>query len=214
MDMSKTEVVYAQTLLQIREQGMEVVLNMSEDVSWTIDGSAMEGDSFEDINLKVSLGESRIPADRLKIFVGDETYVEMSLAHEGEFGITMLLTVTLREALPDQYANLFYYDEESGAFEFMCAATVSSSSKAAFEFGHASDYVIIISDDTKEDLPAQRAEALQEAREQEAEALAQAREELPAEEPKKAAGIIALILLGSAAVGIGGYLIFRRKSDR
>ncbi len=214
MDMSRTDMVYAQTLQQIKEQGMEVILNMSGDVSWTIDGSAMEGDSFEDINLKVSLGESGIPRDRLEIFAGEERYMEMSLAHEGEFGFDMLLTVTLEEAEPDEYASLFYYNGETGAFEFMCAAPVSSTGKAAFTFSHASDYVIIISGETKEGLPAQRAQALQEAGEREREALAQAREELPAEEPKKAAGIIALILLGSAAIGIGGYLIIRRKSER
>ena len=43
------------------------------------------------------------------------------------------------------------------------------------------------------------------------EALAQAREELPAEEPKKAAGIIILILLASIALGIGAFLIFKKN---
>ena len=39
----------------------------------------------------------------------------------------------------------------------------------------------------------------------------QAKEELPAKEPGKAAGIIVLILLASVAIGIGAYLIFKKK---
>lgn len=45
------------------------------------------------------------------------------------------------------------------------------------------------------------------------EAMAQAKEELPARDPGKAAGIIALILLISAALGIGAYLIFKREDE-
>ena len=59
----------------------------------------------------------------------------------------------------------------------------------------------------------QAAEKLREVKARELEAQAQAKEELPAREPKKAAAIIALILLGSVALGIGGYLVMKRKDE-
>lgn len=211
MDMSKTGMIYAQTLQQIKDQQMEVELRVSDQASWFIDGSTIENESPGDINLGVAFGESRIPKERLAILTENEKYVEMSLAHEGEFGFTILLSVKLEDAQPGQYANLFYYNEEKGDFEFMCAAVVSNAGRAEFEFSHASDYVIIISDGTKENLLQERAGALEEIKARELEAQAQAREELPAKEPGKAAAFIALILLGSVAIGIAVYLIMKRK---
>ena len=211
MDMSKVGMLYAQTLKQISEQGAEVVLKVSDEVNWTIDGSLIDSEEFNDIDLKVTLGSSRIPEERLEILTKNEQYVEMSLAHDGEFGFTMQLSVALEDAQAGQFANLFYYDEEADSFEFMCASEISSSKEAVFEFKHASDYVIIISNDTKEGLLAEKAEEFAQAKQQEMEAMALAKEETPAKEPVKAAGIIALILLACAAAGIAVYLIVKRK---
>ncbi len=211
MDMSKTGMIYAETLKQISEQGTEVVLRVSDNASWTIDGSEINTEEFSDIDLKVTLGDSRIPKDKLKILTENEQYVEMSLAHDGEFGFTMQLSVKLEDAEAGQYANLFYYNEETEAFEFMCASEISSTKEAVFAFTHASDYVIIISDNTKENLLAEKAEQFEQARIQEIETMALAKEETPAKEPVKAAAIIAIILLASAAVGIAVYLIVKRK---
>ncbi len=211
MDMSKTGMIYAQTLQQIKEQGREVIFQLNEQVSWTIHGDTIETDHFEDMNLKVSFNDSRIPEWKLAVLTENETYMEMSLAHEGSFGFTAVLSLQLENAQPGQYANLFYYNEQTGSFEFMCASLINSKCSADFEFKHASDYVIIISAHTKENLLAEKAEAFAQAEMEKEEALAQAREELPAEEPKKAAGIIVLILLASVALGIGAYLIFRKN---
>ena len=211
MDVSKTGMVYSQTLQQIHEQQMKVVLKIDEGITWTIDGSSMEEGDYEDLNLKVTLGSSQIPGDRLAILAGEESYVEMTLEHEGAFGFSALLSVELDGAWAGRYANLFYYNEEDGDFEFMCATEIGNTGSAAFAFKHASDYVIIISDETKEMLLSEKAGQLQAAKEQALAAMAQAKEELPAEEPSRAAGIIAVILLASIAVGLGSYLIFRRK---
>lgn len=203
--MSETGTVYGETLKKIKEKGTEVVLEMNDKVSWTIDGGTIESDEPEDIDLGVKLGSSRIPRRLLNAFVQDEKYVEMSLNHDGVFGFTAHLSVKLDEALPGQYANLFYYNKEEMTFEFMCASLVSSTGQANYEFKHASDYVIIISDNTKENLLAERTQELEAAKE-----ALNSTEELPAEEPSKAAGIIALILLGSIALGIGAYLIIKK----
>ena len=137
----------------------------------------------------------------------------MSLAHDGAFGFTAVLSVELKEAQAGQYANLFYYNEEADDFEFMCASLISSTGKAEFEFKHASDYVIIISDEIKENLLLEKAEQMQAVKEQEAKEIEQAKTELPAEEPKKAAGFLIVILLASVAIGIGAYLIFKKNGD-
>ena len=213
MDMSKTGTIYAQTLQQLKEQEMEVELKVSEQASWFIDGSTIESEGLGDINLGVTFGESRIPEEKLAVLTENEKYVEMSLAHEGEFGFPIVLSIMLEDAQPGQYANLFYYNEIEGDFEFMCAAIVGNMGRVNFEFSHASDYVIIISGEMKESLLQQKAKALEEVKAREQEAIAQAKEELPAKEPGKAAAFIALILLGSVAIGIAIYLVIKRKDE-
>ena len=210
MDMSGTGKIYTQTLEQIREQGRKVVLEMNDEVSWTIDGTQMGEEPLQDIDLTVVVGESKIPENRLKILTENEEYVELSLAHDGAFGFNAVLSVDLEDAQPGQYANLFYYNETTDEFEFMCAALVGSTGKAEFEFMHASDYVIIISDESKEDLLIEKAGEMQTVKKQEEEKAEQAKTELPAKEPKKAAGFLILILLASVAIGIGAYLIFKK----
>lgn len=205
--------MYTQTLEQIREQGRKVTLEMGNGVVWNIDGTAMGDSPLQDIDFDVVVGRSNIPKAKRDALTEGESYVEISLAHDGGFGFTAVLSISLENAEPEQYANLFYYDETAGEFRFMCASLIGSKKTASFEFVHASDYIIIISDETKENLLELRASQLEEAERIIQEELNNSANEKPAEEPKKAAGIIALIVLGSTAIVIAGYLIFRRKED-
>lgn len=190
-----------------------MTLEMGNGVTWNIDGAAMDDGQLQDIDFDVMVGRSNIPKAKRDALTEGENYVEISLAHDGGFGFTVVLSISLENAEPGQYANLFYYDEATGEFRFMCASLVGSTKIASFEFVHASDYIIIISDETKENMLDMRAPQLEEAERIVQEERNSSANEKPAEEPKKAAGIIALIVLGSTAIVIAGYLIFRRKED-
>ena len=215
MDMSATGVIYAETLEQIRDQKTKVVLDVGNGVKWTIDGAEIEEGPMSSMDLKVAMGEgaTRIPAERIEALTGGEEYVELSLAHEGSFGLKAVLTVTLDQAMEGQYANLFYYNEAEEAFEYICAAQISSRKEAAFVLGHASDYIIVISDRTREDLLTERTQQMEEADQAIEEIMSRPAEQRPAKDKNKAALIIALILLASAAIGIGAYLIFKKDRD-
>ena len=212
-EMSDNSMIYTQTLEQIRDQGRKVTLEMGDGVTWSIDGSDMGEEPLGDIDFKVTLGKSNIPKMMRDALTEGENYVEFSLAHDGEFGFTAILTIMLENAQPGQYANLFYYNEETEEFQFMCASLVGSTKVASFEFVHASDYIIIISDESMENLIELRASELEEADRIMQEELNNSANERPAKEPKKAAGIILLIILGSVAIVIAIYLIFRKKGD-
>lgn len=215
MDMSAAGVIYAETLEQIRDQKTKVVLDVGNGVKWSIDGAEIEEGPMSNMDLKVAMGEgaTRIPAERIEALTGGEEYVELSLAHEGSFGLKAVLTVTLDQAMEGQYANLFYYNEAEEAFEYICAAQISSRKEAAFVLGHASDYIIVISDRTREDLLTERAQQMEEADQAIEEIMSRPAEQRPAKDKNKAALIIALILLASAAIGIGAYLIFKKDRD-
>ena len=215
MDMSAVGVIYAETLEQIRDQKTKVVLDVGNGVKWAIDGAEIEEGPMSNMDLKVAMGEgaTRIPAERIEALTEGEEYVELSLAHEGSFGLKAVLTVTLDQAMEGQYANLFYYNEAEEAFEYICAAQISSRKEAAFVLGHASDYIIVISDRTREDLLTERAQQMEEADQAIEEIMSRPAEQRPAKDKNKAALIIALILLASAAIGIGAYLIFKKDRD-
>ena len=216
MNMSQTSMLYTQTLERIRDQGLEVVLEMDKGISWTLNGADMDSQEMEDIDFKVSLGKGSIPKEKLAALAGESIYVELSLAHDGAFGFPAVLTLELEDAVPGQYANLFYYNEGTAEFEFLCASLVGDRKEVKFEFLHASEYVIIISDQIEEMRLDQRAEQLAEAQ-QALEAAAMAAQELPAQEPQKAAGFMLVILLGSVVLVMGIYLILmwrkREKDD-
>lgn len=212
-EMNDNSTVYTETLDQIREQGRKVVLDMGNGVSWNIDGAQMGDEPLQDIDFGVTIGKSNIPKAKTDALTEGEDYVELSLAHDGGFGFTVILSISLEGAEPGQYANLFYYNEATGEFEFTCASQIGSAQTASFEFVHASDYIIIISDEVKDNLLELRSPQMEEAERIVQEELNSSANEKPAKEPKKAAGIIALIVLGSTAVVIAGYLIFRRKEE-
>ncbi len=214
MEMEENTKVYAQTLEKIREDKTEVLLTMSENVAWTIDGSQMMEGPLEDVDFGVTLGESEIPSQKVTELLAEESrYVEMSLAHEGAFGFDAILTIKLEEAKAGEYANLFYYNETTDEFEFMCAVLVNDNHEAVFGFKHASDYVIIISEHTMEE----RVEVMLEERKQEelqkkAEKMAAIEErEAPTKKPEKALLVIALILIASMIAVSGIYLLISRK---
>ena len=43
-------------------------------------------------------------------------------------------------------ANLYYYNETTGKFEYYQAAQVKEDGTVDFKFSHASDYVIVLND--------------------------------------------------------------------
>ena len=69
----------------------------------------------------------------------------VTLAYSGEFGFSATLTVNLEEKNVGYYANLFYYNPDSGALEFICAGEIGEDGNADLTFTHASDYTIVIS---------------------------------------------------------------------
>ena len=216
LDMSDNTKIYAQTLEKIKENDTKIELTMNDTVTWSIDGGSIVSDSLEDIDFKVTVGDSQIPEEKKsELTEGEEKVVELSLAHDGEFGFDAVLTVDLNsvEALPGQYANLFYYNEANEQFEFMCAAPVNEDGKAAFTFKHASDYVIIVNEKTLDTLTEEiETQKQQLAEEMQAQKKAEIeRQEAPTEEPVKAVGIISGILAASVLIAISILLIYRKK---
>lgn len=129
-------------------KGKDVTLTIETEsgAKWTIKGSDITGTSLKDIDLTVEEVKDVVPQEAIKSVKVEGEVVELSLAHTGDFGFTAELTINLKKENKDKYANLFYYNPSSKALEFMESVKIDDNGEAGFTYTHASDYVILISD--------------------------------------------------------------------
>ena len=131
-------------------QGKDITLkvNLSGGVSWTVNGQDIpENATLTDIDLSVSMNTSTIPVNLINLVTGEKGAVQMTLAHDGEFGFTMTLTAPVGAENKGLWANLYHYDTTSKRMLFEAAAQVDASGNVALKLSHASEYAIVL--DTK-----------------------------------------------------------------
>ena len=141
---------------ELAGQDITLEIDAGDGVLWTVNGLDIPEDTrLHDLDLDVDLGDSGIPATVLNAVTGEISTVQLSLAHDGEFGFTMTLSAPLGRDNADYWANLYWYNEETEELEFQQAARIANDGTAEFALNHASDYAIVIDDRSHEpvDLP-------------------------------------------------------------
>ena len=124
---------------------VNVVFKVGENATWVVKGKDIKNKLSKAIDLGVTLGKSGIPSDKIKALAGDNAFIELSLAHDGEFGFTATLRLYVGTQYNGKYANLYYYNEKTGSLEYVKAVKVNADGAVEYEFVHASDYVIVMS---------------------------------------------------------------------
>ena len=133
-----------------------LVLTLEGEVSWTIYGRDVpETGSFADTDMGVTMNTSTIPVDIINAITGEVSTMQLTLAHDGDFGFTLTLTAPLGAKYADLWANLYYYDGNAETLTFQTAAQIDRDGTASLKFTHASQYVIVIDDrdHTPKDFP-------------------------------------------------------------
>lgn len=141
---------------ELAGQDITLEIDAGDGVLWTVNGLDIPEDTrLHDLDLDVDLGDSGIPATVLNAVTGEIGTVQLSLAHDGEFGFTMTLSAPLGRDNADYWANLYWYNERTEELEFQQAARIAKDGTAEFALDHASDYAIVIDDRSHEpvDLP-------------------------------------------------------------
>ena len=122
-----------------------LVVDLGDDVSWTVKGSDVPEDAdFTDIDMGVTMNSDGIPVDVVNSITGERGTVQMTLAHDGEFGFTMTLTAPLGKENAGYWANLYYFDEDAEQLTFETAAEIDADGSVTIPFSHASQYAIVI----------------------------------------------------------------------
>lgn len=128
-----------------REKLVDLVLEM-DGYSWTIAADSISGD-VTSIDLEVKTGTDNVPADVVSTIENAIETRQISLTHDGAFGFVATLTLPLESEHEGMYGNLFYYNEETKALEFMNAGLIDEEGNVSLTFNHASEYVIAIGED-------------------------------------------------------------------
>ena len=135
--------------------GRDVTLkvNLPGGITWTVNGKDIPADAaLTDIDMGVSLNTSDIPVDVINLVTGEKSTVQLTLAHDGEFGFTMTLTAPLGVENKGLWANLYHYNTTKKQMLFETSAQVDSSGNVALKFSHASEYAIVL-DERSHELP-------------------------------------------------------------
>ena len=144
--MNGTTVVPKDIFDSIKGENVTLVLDMGNGLSWKINGQDITEPSG-DIDFGVTVGADAgksIPVDVINNVTGERYSMNLTLAYDGEFGFTATLTVNMESKNAGLYANLFYYNEQTGELEFVSAGQIDADGNVELEFTHASDYTIVV----------------------------------------------------------------------
>ena len=144
--MNGTTVVPKDVIDSIKGKDTTLVLDMGNGLSWKINGKDIT-DAAGDIDFDVTVGADAgksIPVDVINNVTGEHSSLNLTLAYDGEFGFTATLTVNMESKNAGLYANLFYYNEQTGELEFISAGQIDPDGNVELVFTHASDYTIVV----------------------------------------------------------------------
>ncbi len=134
----------AEVFLDAKEKGVKLVLTLTNSVKWIIEANDIS-EKAVDVDIDVDLRTKNIPAKKVEEIAGGNDTMQISLAHDGEFGFMADIQIPVAKKHNGKYANLFHYN--NGDFDFIASAIVKSN-KTTLPFTHASDYVIVFTDES------------------------------------------------------------------
>ena len=151
VDMADTTVVPGTVFDDIKGKDITTIFVLENGITWSVNGKDITSEKVNDIDLGVKVGADAnhtIPVEVINNVSGERTYTNISLAYEGEFGFKAVMALNMDAKNAGLFANLFYFNEQTNALEFICADEIAEDGTAELIFTHASEYTIVI--DTEE----------------------------------------------------------------
>lgn len=150
VDMNGSVVVPGDIFDSIKGKDITITFDMGSGIIWSVDGKGITADKAGDIDFSVKSGVKTVPVDIINNVTGESYSIQISLAHEGEFGFTAVLSIGLGKENAGYTASLYYYNESTGELEFICKDQIAEDGTVSLAFTHASDYVIAIDGEQEE----------------------------------------------------------------
>ncbi len=140
-------VLPGEVLEALAGRDVTLVLEMDDGVAWEIRGGDVpEGAPFSDTDMCAELDTDGIPAGVVNLVTGESGSVQVTLAHDGEFGFASTLVVPLGEKHEGLFANLYRYDGAAGALRYEAAGVVDGDGAARLRIDRASQWLVALDD--------------------------------------------------------------------
>lgn len=146
VNLLKTTKIPANVFESIKGKDMNVTFQVSDQTSWIINGKDITGNVTAPIDLGLVVGTSDIPKQKVTALADGNETIQLSLNYDGVFGFEGILRLSVGTDYSGKIANLYYYNETTGKFEYYQAVQVKEDGTVDFKFSHASDYVIVLND--------------------------------------------------------------------
>lgn len=146
VNLKKTTKIPANVFENIKGKDVTVTFKVSDQASWIINGKDITGNVTAPIDLGLVVGTSDIPKQKVTALADGNETIQLSLNYDGAFGFDGVLRISVGDTYSGKVANLYYYNETTGKFEYYQAVQVKEDGTVDFTFSHASDYVIVFSD--------------------------------------------------------------------
>lgn len=146
VNLLKTTKIPANVFESIKGKDMNVTFKVSDQASWIINGKDITGNVTAPIDLGLVVGTSDIPKQKVTALADGNETIQLSLNYDGVFGFEGVLRLSIGTDYSGKTANLYYYNETTGKFEYYQAVQVKEDGTVDFKFSHASDYVIVLND--------------------------------------------------------------------
>ena len=147
IDMNGETEVPGEIFEEVAGKDVTVEFELEDGISWTVNGQDIPtATDFSDLDLGVDMGTSGISVDVINSVTGELGSVQITLAHDGEFGFTLTLTAPLGKENAGYWANLYHYNEVGKTLDFETSAEIASDGSANLRMTHASQYAIVIDD--------------------------------------------------------------------
>ena len=153
IDMNGETEVPGEIFEEVAGKDVTVEFELEDGISWAVNGQNIPtATDFSDLDLGVDMGTKGISVDVINSVTGELGSVQITLAHDGEFGFALTLTAPLGKENAGYWANLYHYDEAGKTLNFETSAQIDDEGDVALRMTHASQYAIVI-DDKSHDLP-------------------------------------------------------------
>lgn len=146
VNLLKTTKIPANVFESIKGKDMNVTFKVSDQASWIINGKDITGNVTAPIDLGLVVGTSDIPKQKVTALADGNETIQLSLNYDGVFGFEGILRLSVGTDYSGKIANLYYYNETTGKFEYYQAVQVKEDGTVDFKFSHASDYVIVLNE--------------------------------------------------------------------
>lgn len=133
----------AKIFIDAKNKGLTLEISLNNGVTWVISSDNITDDAAS-VDIDVKLKTKYIPKKDIEAIANGNDSMQVSLSHNGNFGFNADLKIPVSKKYENMYANLFHY--YNGQMLPMASEPVKGSC-ATLPFSHASEYVIVFSEE-------------------------------------------------------------------